>query len=368
MEAKGLITIKNSRIELTINERIGQLGPVLFRIDSDRPIAPYYKSHWSGKAANRDYPPHLVNLQGDFFCMPFGGNNKFLNHDYPCHGPAANGDWFLTKRNRDSLELQMSFPDTETKITKKISLGDDVIYQDHVIENCTENLPYGYHPILDCTNQLFLSLSSFHTGIVTRESDTPYSNGEYHALQGHARFSSIEKIPARQIEKPFEDCSIFPARQGYVDLIQMFYYPQDIAWCAASCPSGGYLWFSFKNPKTLPSTLFWMENRGRHFAPWDGINCCIGIEDVCSCFAEGASISSFENDLTRLGLPTAYQFQKGSLFSIRQIQGAIRIPKDFSKVIDINFCKPKNEATFIDINGQKITINVDLHFLDLEGN
>ena len=39
----------------------------------------------------------------------------------------------------------MSFPDTETKIAKKISLGDDVIYQDHVIENCTENLPYGYH-------------------------------------------------------------------------------------------------------------------------------------------------------------------------------------------------------------------------------
>jgi len=53
METQGLITINNSRIELTINEKIGQIGPVNFRIDSDTPIAPYYKSHWVGKAANQ---------------------------------------------------------------------------------------------------------------------------------------------------------------------------------------------------------------------------------------------------------------------------------------------------------------------------
>lgn len=348
---------------MIVDERVGQLGPIYFNIDSDSPISPYYKSPWAGKPTSKGYPPHLINLQGDFFCMPFGGNNRFLNHDYPPHGPTANGDWLLTKKDVDRLELEMSFPDTETKITKKISLGEDVFYQEHLIENCTESLPYGYHPILDCTHKLFLSLSSFHTGIVTSDSDTPYYDGEYHALQGHARFSRIEKVPARQIEKPFEDCSIFPARQGFVDLIQMFYSPQPFAWCAASCPTGGYLWFSIKNPKTLPSTIFWMENRGRHFEPWDGINCCIGIEDVCSCFAEGASISSFDNDLTQLGLPTAHQFQKENVFSIKQIQGAIKVPKDFSKVSDVNYDKSKNHAIFTDINGQSVTAKMDIDFL-----
>ena len=359
-----MISIRNSNIEAFIDESVGQLGPVNFDISNSSPISPYYMSHWCGKAEGRGYLPHVVNLQGDFFCMPFGGNNKFLSHDYPCHGPVANGPWSLVNHEADSLMMQMSFPDCDTEVLKKITLGDDVIYQEHVIMNCTENLPYGHHPILDCSHRLYLSLSSFHTGIVTRESDAAYFDGEYHALMGHSRFDKIEMVPARQIDKPFEDCSIFPARQGYVDLIQMFYNPCPIAWSAASCTDGGYLWFSFKNPKSLPSTVFWMENRGRHFAPWDGINCCIGIEDVCSCFAEGASVSSFENDVSSLGLPSAHQFAKDEKFSVRHIQGAVRIPSDFYKVSSVSFNDSRTEATFMDINGKSVSARVNLSFLD----
>ena len=49
----------------------------------------------------------------------------------------------------------------------------------------------------------------------------------------------------------------------------------------------GFLWFSLKDPAVLPMTMLWMENHGRHFPPWNGRNCCLGLEDLCGYFAGG---------------------------------------------------------------------------------
>ncbi len=362
---KGIVEnsflIENKTTRAFVEDKVGLLGPVDFYKDDAQCVSPYYISHWCGK--RNDQLPHCNTLKGDFFCLPFGGNNVYAGHNYGCHGPGANGVWSVSSKADDSIEMKMKFPDTETRLTKRIRLGNNCIYQEHLVQGCEENLPYGHHPIMDCSHKLYLSNSPFRFGIVTRESDVPYLDGEYHALLGHALFNMLEKVPARQVDKPYEDCSVYPARQGYVDLIQMVHDKRDIAWTVASCPDGGYLWYSLKNPKVLPTTLFWMENRGRHFAPWDGINCCIGIEDVCSCFAEGAAVSSVENDLTRMGVRTAHQFSKDETFMVRHIQGAVKIPKNFTKVVDVQF-EGGEKLIFTDINGLQVTANeVDYRFV-----
>jgi hypothetical protein len=357
--------IQNGSVRVFVEDKVGVMGPAVFYADTKRPVMPYYISHWCGKPGYEEFSPHVRVLKGDFFCLPFGGNNKYLSHDYPCHGPGANGDWNLSEIKKSRLEMKMNFPDSPTNITKRILLkdGQNCIYQEHVVENCMEALPYGHHPILDCTYPLFLSTSPFKLGVVTRESDVDYLAGEYHALKGHAVFSSLDSIQTHQIDKPFADCSVFPARDGYVDIIQLFNREDLLAWTTASCPKGGYLWYAFKNPTILPSTLFWMENRGRHFRPWDGRNCCIGIEDVCSCFADGAAVSSVGNELSDRGLPTCRQFRPDEAFVVRHIQGVVRIPNDFGKVVTVTFDRDASIATFIDANGQSVVASVDATFL-----
>ena len=72
-------------------------------------------------------------------------------------------------------------------------------------------------------------------------------------------------------------------------------------WTCAVCEEEGFLWYSFKDRAVLPSMVMWMENHGRHGAPWNGRNCCIGLEDVCAYFAKGLLPSVEDNDISATG-------------------------------------------------------------------
>ena len=59
--------------------------------------------------------------------------------------------------------------------------------------------------------------------------------------------------------------------------------PGDFAWTAATLD--GYVWISLKDPRTLPSTLFWISNGGRHGEPWNGRHLRrLGLEEICGHF------------------------------------------------------------------------------------
>ena len=51
------------------------MAPVTFFRDSAQPVRPYYVSPWQEEAPSKMPAPVLVSLRGDFFCLPFGGNN-----------------------------------------------------------------------------------------------------------------------------------------------------------------------------------------------------------------------------------------------------------------------------------------------------
>ena len=65
-----------------------------------------------------------------------------------------------------------------------------------------------------------------------------------------------------------------------------------------------------------------------------------------------------------MGIKTAHQFSEKEPFSIKHIQGAVRIPESFGKVKDVKFNKETQVATFVDETGKTVTAYVDVSFLD----
>ena len=127
------------------------------------------------------------------------------------------------------------------------------------------------------------------------------------ALAIAAPFSDLARVPT--IEKGAADADLtrLPARQGYADLVQVVNKPEGTAWTCAVRGDEGWMWYALKDPKVLRSTLFWIENRGRHGSPWNGRNNCLGLEDVCGFFADGLVPSTQDNALTKQGVRTAIE-------------------------------------------------------------
>ena len=187
------------------------------------------------------------------------------------------------------------------------------------------------------------------------------ANGEYQSFALGARFSSLTAVPLQFKGAPDADVTRLPARKGFADLLQLCYEPADVAWITATRVDDGYLWFSFKDPSVLNSTLFWIENHGRHSFPWNGRNHCLGIEDVTSYFAEGLAASSKPNVLNKEGVKTALEFSADRPTSIRYIQGVAQVPAGFDQVQTVEFSP--GEATFVSTGGQRASVPVKHEFL-----
>ena len=133
------------------------------------------------------------------------------------------------------------------------------------------------------------------------------------------------------------------------------------AWTCATRTDEGWLWYALKDPKVLRSTLFWIENRGRHGSPWNGRNNCLGLEDVTSFFADGLAASAGANLLTRRGVPTAIEFTADKPTEIRYIQGVTRVPEGFGKVVAAEYAP--GSVTFVAEGGERVTVPVRHEFL-----
>jgi hypothetical protein len=122
-----------------------------------------------------------------------------------------------------------------------------------------------------------------------------------------------------------------------------------------------FVWFSLKDPAVLRSTVFWIENHGRHGHPWKGRNNCLGLEDVTAHFADGLKASIEENVLSKSGIPTAIELSKEHPTTILYIQGVVKVPDDFEKVQTLEFSP--GEVTFVATNGKKVKAAVQHDFL-----
>jgi hypothetical protein len=362
-------------VEVAVTTRGGHMAPVTFFRASDRPVQPYYVSPWQDEAPLPMPAPVLVTLRGDFFCMPFGGNSaEVAGEKHPPHGEIVGERWKVvgTKQAGDVSTLTMEI-DTKVRkgrVIKELSLvdGQNAVYSRHTIEGFAGRAPLGHHATLampDKDGAVRIATSPIRFGMTCPGVFSDPKQREYQALLPGAKWTDLTKVPVAWKGAADADLTRLPGRHGYADLVQLVNEPSEKtggpAWTTATFPDDGYLWYALKDPAVLTTTVFWMENHGRHGHPWNGRNNCLGLEDVTAFFAEGLATSVGDNLLSREGVATAVTLTADKPTTVNYIQGVVRIPEGFENVKALEFAP--REVTFVSTTGKRVTAPVRHEFL-----
>lgn len=375
LHAQPSFVLSNKEVEVAVTRTGGHTAPVTFLRDTAHPIQPYHISPWQDEPASQMPVPVLVPLRGDFFCLPFGGNADALaGEKHPPHGEVAGSEWsFVGKKSEgDVSTLSLSFNSTVRKgrILKELSLvnGHNVLYSSHTLEGFSGRMPLGHHATLampEKEGSVRIATSPFSFGMTYPGLFSDPRLREYQFLLPGARWTDLSKVPAAWKNAPDADLTCMPGAQGYADLVQFNSLPWEQtggpAWITATYSDAGYVWFALKDQAVLRSTVFWMENRGRHSHPWNGRNNCLGLEDVTAHFADGLAPSVAENVLSRAGIPTTLELNEKTPTVVRYIQGVVRIPRDFGHVKAIRFSP--GTVVFLSTGGKQVTATVHHEFL-----
>lgn len=351
-------SLSNDQVEVNVTQAGGHVAPVIFKL-GERSVSPYSLSPWLPSEIDQELPVLLKSLRGDFTCIPFGPQENGAPH-----GQTANGTWHQIPSNENSLKIAISAADISANVTKTISLreGHTAIYVEHYIEGLSGNYSYGNHPILDLSNleegQARLSISPFRWASVYPSLFSDPADGAQQALKPGATFSRLEEVTLA--DGGTTDLSYYPCRQGNDDLVMMVSEEsteeQPFAWTALLLD--GYVWFSLKNPKDFPATMFWLSNGGRSAAPWNSHHRArLGIEDICSHFCDSVDISR-QDLLKEWDIPTSRNFNSSQPTTLRYIQAVTAVPENFGRISQI---KPNgdNSLSIIDEKGMSFTTAVD---------
>ena len=313
-------------------------------------------------------PPILQAMRGDFFCMPFGGNeNPYGGETFPPHGETANSEWKFEASTPSRLDLSMETTIRKGRVDKSIELvaGQTAIYSRNVVSGMKGPMSFGHHAILKlpAPNSGRLSMSKFTYGQVFPGAFEEAVKGGYSILKAGATFSSLRKVP--QVDGKFADLSIYPSREGYEDLVLAASDTTlPFAWTAMTVADEGYVWFGLKDPRVLRSTVIWMSNGGRHYAPWSGRHRhAIGLEEVTSNFHFGLAESAKTNALNRAGIATCMRMQPDKPVTVNYIMAVAAIPPGFDIVKSIRGSADGASVILASSSGKSVTIPIDLSFL-----
>ena len=362
--------LRTPQVELAVTQLGGHMAPVTFYRSSSGPIRPYYISPWQGEKLKIG-EPCLVPLRGDFLAFPFGGNAApYRGERHRVHGETAWAKWRFvsqtTAGKTTTLTLSMRTKVRPGKVTKNLHLvrGQNVVYVQHVLEGYRGAAPVGHHAMLVMPAEprtIHVSTSPIRFGQTNPGLFGDPAGGEYQSLAIGKRFKDLQRVPLIWKDPAWGDCSAFPTRLGFDDLLAVFYKSAPVAWTAAAFENERFLWFSLKDPSMLPATAMWISNRGRHGVPWNGRNVCLGLEDVCGYFADGLAGSVRTNPLRRAGLATAIRFSPRSPTAVNHIQGVVKTPRGFGKARIARFSRGK--VTFIGAGGRRAVAAVRWEFL-----
>lgn len=366
--------LSNDSVELVVTRLGGHMGPVTFH-DGGEPVRPYYLSPWQEELAV-PMPAVMRPLRGDFFCLPFGGNpTGWRDEPHPPHGETCGRLWTCcgveSTGSQKTLHLKMSTRARTGVVRRAFTLmdGHGAVYCRTQVEGFEGPTPFAHHANLrlpQTPGALHISCSRFDLGRTYPVPTGDPAKGEYQSLAIDAAFRSLRRVPSIFKEQPATDCSRFPLREGFCDLLQVFERCGKTAlrrpsWVAAVNTQERWLWFAFKNPSLMPGRLFWIENHGRHAPPWNGRNACLGIEDGCMYFDRGLEASCRPNPVSRRGFATHVNMGPDKGLDVRYIQGALRVPPGFDEVGKVRF--GDNEVSFKSRSGRTASIQIELGFL-----
>jgi hypothetical protein len=362
-------TIRNDEVELAVTQAGGQMAPVTFYRRGAK-IQPYYISPWQKEKLAVD-DPVLVPLRGDFFCAPFGAPGTHKGESHKCHGEPAWAKWTLGNFGHSgeatALTLSMKTRVRPGRVTKTLTIvgGQNVVYSRHVMEGYSGAMPLGHHAILAMParqRSVLISKSPIRFGYTNPTPPGDPGEGSYYSAAVAKRFTGLSRVPMVWGESRFDDFTSFPAHKGFCDMLAVVDKAGALpAWTTATFEDEGYTWFSLKDASVLPVTMLWTENHGRHRAPWNGRNSCLGLEDICGFLAEGIAASVGQNALNRAGVPTAVKLSPKAPTVVSYIQGVVATGRGFGRVESVQFGPGK--MTFVSSAGKKVTAEVSHEFL-----
>jgi hypothetical protein len=359
IHGESSFALGNRDVELFLTQRAGHMGPVRFRLGK-RWVQPYALAPWKPQELGADLPPILRVLRGDWFCLPFGSSKGVKD----VHGETANNAWDLIERGSGRLALEMKVKAPECKVTKTLSIkeGQRAVYQEHRIEGLQGRYNFGHHAVLQFPEKggpFHVNTSPFHYGSVKPDAFSNPLAREYGALKTGGRFTGLDKVPLAH--GGHTSLHEYPARRGFEDLIMVASRPGDFAWTAATLD--GYVWICLKDPHTLPNTLFWLSNGGRHGAPWSGRHLGrLGLEEVCGHFSDGLEVSR-KNLLKAHGVATSLAFKAKEAKSIRVIHLVHPVASGFGRVEEIERGGNGTHITVTGSQGRTARVPVDWGFL-----
>lgn len=364
--------ISSRAVDAYVTQLGGHLGPVTFRLRGGD-IEPFSVAPWATECLAPGMPEVLRSLRGDFFCLPFGGNQtSYRGELHPLHGETANARWrhvhTTSSQGRKTLHLRLSTRIRLGKVDKFITLidGQTVVYQTHVVRAMRGRMNYGHHAMLRFPDEEgigIISTSRFVYGqVFTKPLELPENKG-YSILKPGARFDHLDRVP--MTTGRMTDLSRYPARRGFEDLVLLAADTTlPLAWSAVTFPRQRYVWFALKNPGQLPQTILWLSNGGRHYAPWDGRHVNVmGIEEVCGYFHMGLAESARRNPLSSRGINTSLELHPDRPHSVHYAFGVAGIPAGFDQVADIVAGTDDHNVLLRSKNGKSVSVAMDGEFL-----
>jgi len=361
-------TFGTSQVEAALTCRGGHLGPVRFCLGR-RWVAPFDLAPWAEEDVSA-LPPLLQVLRGDFFCMPFGANEtSWRGEQHPAHGETAQSPWKHESSSATSHHFSLQTKVRRGRVDKFVEFvpGQTAIYQRHVISGLAGPMPLGHHAILrvEKAGAGRISTSPFRFGQVM---PTPFENpakGGYSCLKMGATLTSLNRVP--RADGAMADLGIYPAREGYEDLVLLASDDQQPwAWTALTVQGERYVWFALKDPRVLRSTVFWISNGGRHYAPWSGRHRhCIGLEEVTANFAYGLAESAKPNALNRRGLATTLTLSPKKPTVVNYIMAMAEIPAGFDVVKTIAPARAGAGVVLTAKSGKRVGVELNVPFLFL---
>lgn len=352
----------------------GHLAPVTFKTSSGD-IQPFSIAPWAEEKVSAHTPDLLKTLRGDFFCAPFGGNGTpWRGEQHPPHGESASCKWKRPRISQpapgitrfEATQQQSVRPGTAHK---QIELrdGETNLYLRHTLSEMTGPMCLGHHAMIKCPDGApgIIGLSPYSSGQVFPDQFEDPTIGGYSSLKPGAKFKDLSSVPLTSGEPT--DITRYPARDGFEDLVMVTARPrQQPAWSTISFPEQGYLWFSLRDANVMRSTVLWMSNGGRHYAPWNGRHRrVIGIEDVTANFHHGLAESVEPNDRSKRGLATHVRLNPSKPTVVNYIMGVVPIPPDFDGVKRIRF--KSGSITFVSHSGASVDHPVAAEFLKASG-
>jgi hypothetical protein len=294
-------------------------------------IAPLHRAPWVAEPEAQADPgiaPVEKRLSGDFFCLPFGGNDV---EPGPIHGWTANSPWSVIAQGDAAATLALDRTVFGASVRREVRIAGDapLLYQRHMITGGQGEVTFAHHPMVSFagTARMFCSPKR-----LVLAAETPLEPGRNRLAAG-AECRDLTSVPAS--DGGTVDLTRLPIGDRHEDFVTLVEEEgRHIGWTAILREAENDIIFFLKSPDMMPVTMLWHSNAGRDYAPWNGRHRnVLGIEDGRAAGELGHAGALVPSVHTRNGIATTIAL--GGAIAVPHVIGAIPRPQGWDEVTDI---------------------------------